>query len=291
MKWLFVVMCFFLGCQTVRKSPITEAQPGVEELKLAYAEKAKQAAALRNPFNGWIIWDDCDGMLWSGKYATTACSVKIGAAEFEPGRFGRRPSPRCYDEVNGIDQGSKTTWSRDMAMGLFAYAWVCKKLDPLIRHRRYGIANNWIMGQPIADGRTVYTPQVIGLMHEIIYKLGGENSPNRALPSVYPEGLVNYKAHLQMINIWLRGELMGEISRVMHKRIKEHSEREPYNPFYQYMAGLYEGNQTRAIKLLLDPSMPMGSYVRCKHEHRCKLADWLFTARLVLESVKPAPAQ
>ena len=173
-----------------------------------------------------------------------------------------------------------------MAMGLFAFTWKCGQISYLERHRKYGVRNNWVMGKPFGDGRVLYSPQVIAMLHEIIFRLGGDNSPNRALPSVYPKGLTDYKAHLQVLNIWLRNELEGGITQTMYDRLIEHRDREPHNPFYNYMVGIFNNDQDETVRLLLDPAMPMSAYVRCKEMKKCKLAEWLFVANLILEDYK-----
>jgi hypothetical protein len=261
----------------------------IKKLKARYALTARIASIKRDKKTGWITPRDCDGMIWSGKYAATTCDkVDILAAEFDgSGRFGRRPPPRCWD---GEDNGSKTTWSRDMAVaGLIPWAYACGELEVLERHAAYGKEHNWVMGEPNTAARVVYTPQVIGLLYQAIYALGGENSINRLWPSTYPKGLDDYEAHLQMMQIWLRGQMEAPkvaptpISDQMLKRIKEHAKREPRNPFYRYMAGLYDGDMQPAIDLLLAPDRPVGGYVRCHKVSECANAEWLWVANLVLQ--------
>ena len=279
-----IVGCTSSSCQTTRKKRHHYKPKRLDKLKTLYAEKSAEAIKLRNPLNGWIITGDCDAMLWTAKYATTSChSVSLEAAEssLEPGRFYRSPMKKCVALGK-----SKTTWSRDMGMGLIAYGWKCQQRGLLERHRGYGIKNNWTMGHPISDGRVLYTPQIIALLHEAIFRLGGSNSPNRALPSIYPSGLDDYQAHLQVLNIWLREEMEDGITDLMFDALQEHAKREPNNPFYQYMVGLFLNDQDKTISLLLDPKMPVGEYVRCGEFKRCQLAEWLFVANLVLESYK-----
>jgi len=63
------------------------------------------------------------------------------------------------------------------------------------------------MGKPLSDGRVLYSPQVIGMLYQMIYSLGGPDNANRHWPSVYPSGLDDFEAHLQVMSIVTRGEI------------------------------------------------------------------------------------
>lgn len=260
------------------------------ELAAKYNSKLAEAVGIRDPKTGWLTPDDCDGMLWTGKYAAASHveGVDIRAAEYpaEAGRFNRRPAPFCE-----AGAGSASSWSRDMGNGLLLYAWGKGQLDVLQRHAAYGKRQNWKMGQPTADGRTIYTPSMIGRLYTVIYALGGEDSPARAWPTVYTAGLENYEAHMQMIDIWLRSEIEARrsaehkpsVSDTMLKRVREHAAREPQCPMYQAMLGVFEGDLSHATDLLLQDT-----YV-CEYgrdNQRQILADWVWTADYVLRYLK-----
>lgn len=291
-KISFMLMCLFLmSCQELIEPKDPEPDERVEQLQEEYESELQRADSLEDE-NGWLNGEDCDGMIWTGKYASVrgVDGVDIEVTEFadQPGRFGRRPPPRCWNPEEG-DVGAKSTWSRDMAVGGFLpWAWRTKNLKALQRHVKYGKKANWKMGEPLADGRVIYTPQLIGLVYEVIYALGGEDNPSRAWPSTYPK-LKGYEAHLQTMSIWLRcsvkagdGEDHGKISKVMKKRLEENFKAEPKSALYAYVLGLFTGDMGPALDLLLDPKKPMPGYVRCKGH--CELAEWLFVADLVLES-------
>lgn len=171
-----------------------------------------RAQEIRDPETGWLDVDGCDAMIWSGKYAAVryTTGVDIESAQIEPGKWSRRPLPPCWSSDGG-DVGSKTTWSRDMFIaGLGPWAWRTNRLDVLQDHATYGKAHNWQMGEPVADGRTIYTPSLIGILYQMIFYMGGEDSVNRVWPSIYVKGLTDYQAHLQVMDIWVRGEI-GEL--------------------------------------------------------------------------------
>lgn len=279
-----------------RREAPPESNDRLAELKTLYAAKLAEAAALRDPATGWLARNDCDGMIWAGQYAaaTSVVGVDIGAAEYpeRSGRFSRRPFPSCWTPEGG-DQGSKTTWSRDMFVGgLLPYAWYNGNRDVLERHAAYGREHNWQMGEPLADGRAVYTPALIGLLYKSIEALGGDYNVNSAWPDVYPSGLTDYEAHLQAMSILLHGEVAAkltdaalalDISNTMFERIVGHAEREPSEPLFAYILAKYDGKATHVLDLLLDPAMPMAGFVRCEVEAECKLAHWLFVASRTIE--------
>lgn len=280
-----------------KKEPNTDSR--IDDLRAKYLEKLAAAEKIRDAETGWLSRNDCDGMIWAGKYAASqgVTGVNILAAEYpgQPGKFGRRPAPWCWTPEDG-DQGSKTEWSRDMAVaGLLPYAWSTGQRDILERHAAYGKKNSWQMGEPLEDGRVVYTPALVGSLYKAIYAMGGELDANAIWPNIYPEGLVDYQAHLQVMSIWLQGEVaavLGDkekpekgaslnVSDTMYQRLSEHAARQPSCALYQVVYGLYSGDMTLAFDDLLGDSQC--DYIRCD-DGQCREADWLFSASLLLKS-------
>lgn len=320
LNWIF--LCLALGaCGPWIKPRDSKPSSRRGDLEALFTVRQDTARGLRDESTRWLARNDCDAMIFAGKYATVAEDVNIEAAQYpDIGKWGRRPPPWCWTPEGG-DQGSKTEWSRDMAIaGLLPYAWVRGRRDILENHAAYGRAHNWQMGEPLADLRTVYTPELQGLLYKLIRGLGGADNPNALWPSVYPTGLTDFEAHLQVMEIWLQGEaanalhdadatpkkpdgapflmddgewLTGakgelvslDISAAMYQRLAEHATREPECALYQAVYGIYSGDMSPAVNLLLDGSHC--SYVRCSDQRQCELADWLFTAGLTLKHVAP----
>jgi hypothetical protein len=296
---IHIFLCAILLTTCGKKKKEAEVPQPVKytQLKDMYIRKLSDAKTLASPEHGWVEYSECDGMLWAGKYLCGGGTPSLKSAEYpnDEGRFNRRPSPYCGEEFGN----SKTTWSRDMGMGLLSGAWCARDRDILERHASYGTKKNWIMGEPFADGRVVYTPSIIGILYQTIYSLGGADTTVRKTPSIYSSGLDDYQAHLQMLDIWLRGETTGlhaliaeegkpdeattylDISSTMWERVKEHSDREPECPFYQYLRGIYDGSLDKTTDLLLASESPKCQYVR-GGEH-VPLIEWLFTAKLTLK--------
>lgn len=255
--------------------------PRATELHSAYQDALALASEKRDPVTGWLT-DDCDAMVWQGKYAGSqgveGALLELAEYASQPGRFRRRAGASC-----------STSWSRDMFVaGLLPYAYRTKNVQLLARHIEYGRKHGWVMGEPYRDGRVQYLPGTIGLLFSVSHKLGGPDDATRHVPNVYPAGLDDYQAHLQMNDIWLRGEANGGISDGMLERIVEHSNRETECPFYQFLRDVYtRGNLATTVGLLLKPETFKCEYVRCQPSdpYLCRLAEWIFVADLTLRKI------
>lgn len=289
MKILFIFLTI-LACGPEAKPLKPLPDNRLVRLQEQLDKDVARAKHLRDRSNGWLTATDCDGMLWTGKYASArpVNNVDIEAAE-DPerdGMFHRRPTP-CWTKEEG-DIGAKFEWSRDMSLGLFAYAYRKEQLELLQRHASYGEQNTFVMGEPLGVA-VFYTPNIIGIMYQLIHALGGGDDPFRHWPGWYPSGLDDYQAHLQVMSIWLRCYVKtdegshGAITEKMKALLKEHVDREPNNPLFQYVYGLFTGNMGPAIDTLLDPERPVSGYVRCSVPETCKLAELIFVEDLVLE--------
>lgn len=260
-------------------------------LQKAQAERMSEALTYVDE-NGWIVGSDCDGMIPSAKFGVFHEGFNPYAAEYpnEPGRFNRSPS-MCREG----DERSRSTWSGDMGVcGLVPYAWLTGDRQILESHISYVLKNDGHSGEPRSLDITFYSPQLVGLVFSVIHKLGGADVAARHVPPVYVAGLTDYRAHLQMCDIFVRSELkwqspemsLIDVTDRQLARIEEHAAREPHNPFYQYMFGLYTGNFEPAIELCLDPSYPVGDYVRCDEPRACQLAESTWSCGLLIRHLE-----
>lgn len=257
--------------------------------------------------SGWPDALDCDGMVWAGHHACGSGEPDLRASAYpEVGRFGRAAARRCWTKEDG-DVGSKTTWSNDMGKLLIAGAWCQKDRKILEDHERYGRANAWVMGEGEKAevlARAVYRPHTIGLLYQAIFALGGPDNANRLWPNLYPQGLEGYEARLQMEDIWLRGEIalaldapqdaphltesksLLNVSRIMYRRIEEHHNRQPENPFYAALYGVYSGDITPALEICSNPKLIKAEGVRCKTQRACELAFKIHSCKIILDHIE-----
>lgn len=282
MRFVLLVLTLLFGCGADPEAPRPDSR--IPELQRADAKIKNEALSLRDAENGWLTPTDCDGMLWTGKYAsvTGVSGVDIRAAEYpERGRFGRRP---MTDPCTSI-KPEWSSFSGDMGKGLVSVALHTGDLTLIQDHADYGNSHNWQMGKPFGDGRALYKPGMIGLVMSAVYTLGGPDSIERHYVNVYPSNAKDYEAHLVVLDIYLRwkaGALVtpGDVDTLVHYALLE-----PHNPFYQAVLAIFTGNFKAAITLLLDPAMPVGEYVRCDVYRTCQIAEWLYAANIVLNHV------
>lgn len=298
MGWLIkitAILIFTLSCSKVDEKKPSDSS-GLKSVEQKLEDLHKEALELRLD-NGWLD-DGCDAMLFQGKYQATEGAFYLDprSAELsgEAGRFFRRGSTPCWDEK---DLGSKTTWSRDMGLGLIYWLFRTKNLSALEDHATYGTQNKWQMGKPYDDGRVVYTPNMLSLLYNAIAVLGGDNSLHRAWPPAYPTGLIDYQAHLQVLSIALRGELARKledapqkprkglllsISTTMYDRLEEHAQRDP-NPLYLAVLGKYSGNMKPAVDACLEEVVP--EWDRCS-KRECRIPDLAFACDFIMRVLK-----
>jgi hypothetical protein len=312
---LGLVVGIMLGCD----NPVNKKNPSVEEridsLAKLYLANLDKVWSFQSEVHGWIVEEDCDSMLWNGKLnAAYGVRIDTRASESpsEPGRFYRRPSRDCWVEGKNKND-SASTWSRDMSLGLLQAAWADSDLKLLEDHVSYGKSREtllkgvpvWQMGEPVADGRTFYWPPNVGLFYKAIFGLGGEANAAALWPDYWAKDLKDFHAHLQVMTIYLQGEIADvlndedampkkpevpallSISSVMYDRLREHAEREPECGYYQAVHGLYSGYMSPAIKALLDEYKC--EYLRCSNYEECYLADWLHSATIVLNAFNKLP--
>lgn len=320
MRWLYIALHVFTiaACGAANnETQEPKSDPRLGELHDRQEGRKAEALTLRDPVNGWLVTGG-DGMLWTGKYAavTGVEGVNLAAAELEPGRFQRDP-----DGEGPSANPDWSDWSRDMGTGLVAYAWRKQDRALLERHIAYGEAHKavhndipvWRMGEPVGDGRALYPPAFVGRLYQTQLALGGADNLNRLWPDFYHKGLTDFRAHLQVMNVWHRGEVAEALRKageadalpagetttddagdgLTHALIldvtddqlavlKEHAARDPRDPLFQAVLGTYTGDMTSALDACLAPDEYAGDYVRCDGNPRgCQLAALLFACDVV----------
>ena len=189
-----------------------------------------------------------------------------------PGKWHRNPERDCF--INGAPNGSASTISRDMFLGLFHHFWSVKDGMEIRQIKEYGEAHNWIMGEAKDNetliSRCLMTPQLISVLKEMDAQLGGRVHPSLmtnqdnsgdALP-------VNtgFRAHLDILRILLNGRVYGAITDAEKSLLKSQAERQPMNALYVAASEKYHGG-SKAIGLLLDESHFPGDRLPTSAEH------------------------
>lgn len=246
----------------------------------ARLDAAREEADSLAPDTCWLVTDG-DGALWSGLYAAVTACPDYPKAEDRHGHWQRGPG---YVPQNPSPEWS--SWSRDSGVGLLAYGLRRRDLGALDRHYRFGHAHGWQMGEPLGDGRAIYSPNLVGLLARAVLVLGGEDRAERYLPFKAEGGAVDYRAHLAVMEVLLEGEvrpatLALDVTDGQLDLLRAQAERDPRDPLFQAAYARYTGDWGPALDACLAEDMYAGGYVRCDEPVRCQLAAWLFACAMV----------
>lgn len=247
-----------------------KAHEHVEDLDLLQAKRdfyLKEVPKVQGEA-GFLSDDHCDSLLWTSLASVGGLDADVLAAREDNGQWHRRPQMDCYPD------GSKSSISRDMLLGVMWWALEFERKDVASGLISYGKAHNWFMGEG-DPSRTFLTPALQATLADITKKLGGADEVIlRNYPQLWTEDQKGFEAHLQVLHILLRGRVNDGIDDVMLKRLKEHVERNPLNPFFQFAAHLYtDGDQSEALSQLLKSSYFPDDRLPSSDD-RCE--EWLF---------------
>ncbi len=275
-----------------------------DDQRAAVVEKVKLYLSLGQSIqdaDGFIDYEHCDSLLFSGLYGVGGGSMNIAAARDPEGRWYRRSlnQPSCYPE------GSKSSISRDMFMGLLWYMWEYRRLDLAEDLFAYGESHDWVMGEGDIS-RIYFTPGLQATLAEMITKMGGKDRPAyRAIPQSYSKN-TGFASHLDALHILLRGELVGSIDAKALEILQYNYARVPQNALFSYALHRYsDGNQADTYTSLLNEAWwpadrlptsqdrcegwltqrdPGADWQPCDGDKTHSGGDLLFVARLLLRS-------
>jgi len=251
---------------------------GMVLFNLAACKKTEEPQPTKNPSQlldekaaNYMVWSKevrdefgfihghCDSLLFSSLYCDALgdqCDVNIFQAEGEPGQWFRHAKQDCF--VDGQDNGSKTTISRDMFLGLFQYLWKTGNGEAVKRIVEFGKVQDpkFYMGQGINDfereSRTNLRGPLTGTLFQMLFKLTGEDDDRRKNLQLDNPAASGFEAHLAVRHIYLRALVNGAMSDLELRIVKGYRDSQPMNAFFQAVYHRYkDGDQTDAINLLL----------------------------------------
>lgn len=242
---ILALLCSPLAACGRKREPAREANSPLDELR--ERRELYRSIAPRD----WAVSQECDALLF-----TALTQVGLGEqgavelAESEPGRWHRKAAldyaSSCSSDI-----------SRDMFMGLFTWIWEYKRLDVAERLWEYGTAHNWKMGEErdFANhfDRVYFRPGTVGLLAELIYKLGGESHWERSLLTVNPLSTEpGFQSHLSLLSLHLLGEMHGGLTAGELSTLTDILVHMNGNPLAHALYHKYtDGDQSRAVQLLL----------------------------------------
>lgn len=294
-----MALVLMVGCAP-KAEPAKQKQAQFSDLRQAYDARL---AAITWP-DGWPSKIDCDALLWAGLASAAGVDVDLSLAEYEPGKMHRRPPPPCFE--NGEDKGSKSTISQDMLTGYLWAIWRSRDRDAAERLASYGEANAWVMGEGLKS-RTIMRTNLQGILGRMLYQMsrGFDDRLYRRWFMAYLPVSEDYEQHIQAHGIILNAEIdeylrvnnmdatkadpdhgasfaLLDVSAGNFNRLKSLAEASPSDPLFHAGLGIYTGDMSPAIALLLDETNPPPTYVRGKDPAAYAESYWLFTANLVL---------
>jgi len=219
---------------------------------------------------GFIMDNHCDSLLYTGLFSVATNNIKITAARDSKGYWHRRDVEQpCYPN------GSASTISRDMMLGLYWYLWEHKDLNLAESVLEHAKANNYVMG--LGDpARLLMMPAGESLLAEICHKLGGKNRWfTRHQMQSWPKNLKGYEIHLLVQYALLRGNVLGYIDSKTLDVLEYYAYENLHNPLYTYAYSAFaDGNMNRTAQLLLQEDLwPSHRLPTTKDRHN----DWIIS--------------
>lgn len=248
-----VILVLITGCGALEPKKATVAVP----LDMSRLEKkidiySEELGKHRDEF-GFIMTDACDSTLFSGLLsAALPGTVDLPIARGPLGEWHRRPRQDCGPHWGN----SRSTFSRDMMIGVLYYLWYNKDLDAAVDLMELLRSNFYYMPGEGTAGELLMNPAIMNTLAQIIKDLGGdEYKIELALPVVFGRS-PGYVAHLTALHIHLRGQVMGRISAHNLDIIEYHRARQPRNPLFHAVYHKYlDGNMQAVVNLLLNDSV------------------------------------
>jgi hypothetical protein len=197
----------------------------------------------------------CDQLLFASLLGSVGYELDIERHEGEPGQWFRTPNQDCYETGR-----SGSTISRDMLLGLLFYGYHRGELDLLDRLYHYGKENNWKMGDGSLS-RIYLTPVMQKTLALAIEKLGGESYPESTINDSIEwkiGGQKGFEAHLMVLHVLLRGDILGKITKDQNKRLSEQYGRVSDSGLNCYIYGLFnrDSHLPESYSLTDDPKFP-----------------------------------
>lgn len=264
---ILLLPLLLLSCGYFQKKD-NEPKPTLQPIEIlrAKADRYTTWTADLEDDQGVLPQFKCDSLLFQSFYElATNGDLDISIYEGGRGEWFRSPSHDCfYRDAAGepVRNGSKTTISRDMFLGLFMHIWFQKDLDKAEGILTYGrnAEPRFFMGDGInfleRETRTHLRPSIRGTLYHLIAALGGEDNPRKNAPYLPSAASNGYQLHLMVTHTLLRGLILDGVSDKELNVLKKASDKQPNNAYYSAVYHLFaDGNQDQAIQILLNEKL------------------------------------
>lgn len=253
-----------IGCaKNNRSSPTQNPLAEVQAKRDLYVELAKEQV----DGYAWLP-PRCDGLLFNSLAAYSGFAVNPMLAEKMPGLWERHPDFSC------MGNGSKSTISKDMFRGLFLYLLQRGDRAALQRIKDYCDAHEVLGGTSCAMGEAVDQESYYGrvvmtpAMRYQLDRMLGVSVTERHKVSEPLQLKGDFEAHLDVLSIYLDYKIDGGLSDADVRTLHDYAEVSPRNGLFQILAHKFgDGDQSRAIEILLDESLFPASRLPTDQDH------------------------
>lgn len=261
---LFLLCVSCVSFQKKENKPQKTIQP-IDELRVK-AENYKNWTAELELENGVLPQFRCDSLLFQSLYEiATDGDLDITIYQGKPGQWFRSFQHNCFyrdNDGNPVLNGSRTTISRDMILGLLHWIWEHKDLtmvEDLISWGR-SASPKWFMGDGPnfleRETRTHMRGPLLGTMFEIAYRLGGEDNPIRHFPYRATGKANGFHLHLEVTHTFLRGLIFDGLTKSELASIERASNKQQDNAYYNAVYNYFkDGDQEKSIAMLLNKKL------------------------------------
>lgn len=183
---------------------------------------------------GFVFHKDCDSLGFTSLMCVAPeLDFDVDSARDSAGRWHRRScSKPCFPGH------SKSTISRDMLLMLLVYCYVKGRVDIIEQVIIYALTHGFVMGKG-DPSRTIMTPGLLSTYAWASYRLGGPSRPwLRYIPLGFSDDLKGYQAHLTVLHILLRNQLVGKDKHL--ETLRKYAKANPENALFQYSIGNIE---------------------------------------------------
>jgi hypothetical protein len=213
-----------------------------------YCEASKEAYQEKK-----YVHSKCDGAGFTSLYSTRCGGVDLSVFEDSAtGKPYRSPTHDCFSTG-----ASKSEYSRDMLLMRMVGAWRHKDLAWVNRMISYGEKNSWVICDAIDDatkiGRCVVSPSLYSVLYDMQSRLEGVAPSSLTLQK--DEDAVglkdDFEAHLEVLKIWLEGEIYGAITDTQLMKLEGYAKRESENALFLAVYAKYSnGDFSNSLKSL-----------------------------------------
>ena len=272
--WLLLcILTLFTSCKRDNKSqpPLAEKINAVTDKQALYCELSRPKYE-----KDLYVHSQCDGLLFTSLRGIGCGDVDVSVFQ-ELGRWYRDPSHDCFI-ADRAENGSDSSISKDMLVGVFNYLWWAKDSKAVDDTIKYGEAHDWVMGDAETDAdlisKCLLSPGLINILYDMQDELDGGNlSSTRSTTDVIGRN-TGFRAHLDVLHILLSGSLYSGLADSELETLKDQADREPYNALFQASYHTFsDGNQDVAADLLLNEQYFPSDRLPTS-DHRCE--EYLF---------------